>query len=99
LIFLLITFQFNAADERANRALADTASAVEQPHEEKEHSMKIKSMEEQVKQLQVQIQQQEAEAAAAMGQHIRQTSEQFECQFSVSFQFSQFPHQLPLCCR
>jgi len=48
--------------------LADAARAVEQLHEEQEHSMKIdalrKSLEEQVKQLQVQIQ--EAEAAALL---------------------------------
>jgi chromosome segregation ATPase len=63
------TKELHAADERANRALADAARAVEQLHEEQEHSMKIdalrKSLEEQVKQLQVQIQ--EAEAAALLG--------------------------------
>ena len=61
--------ELRAADERANRALADAARALEQLHEEQEHSMKIdalrKSLEEQVKQLQVQIQ--EAEAAALLG--------------------------------
>ena len=64
-----VTKELHAADERANRALADAARAVEQLHEEQEHSMKIdalrKSLEEQVKQLQVQIQ--EAEAAALLG--------------------------------
>lgn len=47
------TKELHAADERANRALADAARAVEQLHEEQEHSMKIdalrKSLEEQVK--------------------------------------------------
>ena len=51
--------ELRAADERANRALADAARALEQLHEEQEHSMKIdalrKSLEEQVKQLQVQV--------------------------------------------
>lgn len=46
------TKELHAADERANRALADAARAVEQLHEEQEHSMKIdalrKSLEEQV---------------------------------------------------
>lgn len=64
-----VTKELHAADERANRALSDAARAVEQLHEEQEHSMKIdalrKSLEEQVKQLQVQIQ--EAEAAALLG--------------------------------
>lgn len=47
-----MTKELHAADERANRALADAARAVEQLHEEQEHSMKIdalrKSLEEQV---------------------------------------------------
>lgn len=64
-----VTKELHAADERANRALADAARAVQELHEEQEHSMKIdalrKSLEEQVKQLQVQIQ--EAEAAALLG--------------------------------
>lgn len=46
-----VTKELHAADERANRALADAARAVEQLHEEQEHSMKIdalrKSLEEQ----------------------------------------------------
>lgn len=48
-----VTKELHAADERANRALADAARAVEQLHEEQEHSMKIdalrKSLEEQVR--------------------------------------------------
>lgn len=63
------TKELRAADERANRAQADAARALEQLHEEQEHAMKIdamrKALEEQVKQLQVQIQ--EAEAAALLG--------------------------------
>jgi chromosome segregation ATPase len=63
------TKELRAADERANRAQQDAARALEQLHEEQEHSMKIdamrKALEEQVKQLQVQIQ--EAEAAALLG--------------------------------
>ena len=57
------------ADERANRAQSEASRALEQLHDEQEHSMKIDAMrkvlEEQVKQLQVQIQ--EAEAAALLG--------------------------------
>jgi chromosome segregation ATPase len=63
------TKELRAADERANRAQQDAARALEQLHEEQEHSLKIdamrKALEEQVKQLQVQIQ--EAEAAALLG--------------------------------
>lgn len=58
-----------SADERANRVQQEAARALEQLHEEQEHSMKIDAMrrafEDQVKQLQAQMA--EAEAAALLG--------------------------------
>ncbi|VDN23834.1 unnamed protein product [Cylicostephanus goldi] len=62
---LSVTKELHAADERANRALADAARAVEQLHEEQEHSMKIDALRRSLEEQAIQIQ--EAEAAALLG--------------------------------